>query len=79
MMTTSTDGQQPAEKLTDGAYGALRASAALRAGTSILITNEQGKVLVQKGGDSDTGCTYHIGPRGGCSPGAAELYALVRW
>lgn len=49
-MTTSTDGQQPAEKLTDEAYGALRASAALWAGTSILITNEQGKVLVQKVG-----------------------------
>ncbi|MFF9854120.1 NUDIX domain-containing protein [Streptomyces litmocidini] len=36
--------------MTDEAYGALRASAALWAGTSVLITNEQGMVLVQKVG-----------------------------
>ncbi|MEU1232345.1 NUDIX hydrolase [Streptomyces sp. NPDC005828] len=49
-MTTRAEDQPPAAEMTDEEYGALRASAALWAGTSVLITNEQGKVLVQKVG-----------------------------
>ncbi|MEU3414631.1 NUDIX hydrolase [Streptomyces sp. NPDC006658] len=36
--------------MTDEAYGALRASAALWAGTSVLITNQRGRVLLQRVG-----------------------------
>ncbi|MCE0444824.1 NUDIX domain-containing protein [Streptomyces tricolor] len=51
--------------MTDEAYGALRASAALWAGTSVLITNQRGQILLQRvsyrptcllpGGAVDTG------------------------
>ncbi|MGW0855070.1 NUDIX domain-containing protein [Streptomyces sp. NPDC002690] len=50
-MTTTTSPSGPAElpgpALSDEEYGALRASAALWAGTSVLITNRLGQVLVQ--------------------------------
>ncbi|MFE1476641.1 NUDIX domain-containing protein [Streptomyces cyaneofuscatus] len=47
MTTTSVPGEPPATRMSDEAYGALRASAALWAGTSVLITNQLGQVLVQ--------------------------------
>ncbi|MFE5300625.1 NUDIX domain-containing protein [Streptomyces sp. NPDC056632] len=47
MTPTSTPDEHPGPALTDEEYGALRASAALWAGTSVLITNTLGQVLVQ--------------------------------
>ncbi|MGA5442322.1 NUDIX domain-containing protein [Streptomyces griseoincarnatus] len=47
MTTTSVPGELPGSRMSDEAYGALRASAALWAGTSVLITNQLGQVLVQ--------------------------------
>ncbi|MCY0923100.1 NUDIX hydrolase [Streptomyces sp. H27-G5] len=47
MTTTSVPGELPGTAMTDEAYGALRASAALWVGTSVLITNPFGQVLVQ--------------------------------
>ncbi|MBK3642347.1 MULTISPECIES: NUDIX hydrolase [unclassified Streptomyces] len=47
MTTTSVPGELPGTTMTDEAYGALRASAALWVGTSVLITNPFGQVLVQ--------------------------------
>ncbi|MER5985394.1 NUDIX hydrolase [Streptomyces sp. NPDC001787] len=47
MTTTSVPGELPGSAMTDEAYGALRASAALWVGTSVLITNQFGQVLVQ--------------------------------
>ncbi|MGW3499046.1 NUDIX hydrolase [Streptomyces sp. NPDC001020] len=46
-MTTSRD-NLPSSSLTDEEYGALRASASLWAGTSVLATDTCGRVLVQK-------------------------------
>ncbi|MBB0243645.1 NUDIX domain-containing protein [Streptomyces alkaliphilus] len=48
--TSSPDEHPPGAALTDKAYGALRASAALWAGTSVLITNRRGQVLLQRVG-----------------------------
>ncbi|MGW0672590.1 hypothetical protein [Streptomyces sp. NPDC002746] len=47
MTTTSAPGELPGSALTDEEYGALRASAALWIGTSVLITNQLGQILVQ--------------------------------
>ncbi|MEU4359961.1 NUDIX domain-containing protein [Streptomyces virginiae] len=47
-MTTSTDSQPPSPSMTDEAYGKLRALAAVWAGTSALITNRRGQVLLQR-------------------------------
>lgn len=47
MTTTSVPGELPGTVMSDEAYGALRASAALWVGTSVLITNPRGQVLVQ--------------------------------
>lgn len=47
MTTTSAPGELPGSALTDEEYGAQRASAALWAGTSVVITNRFGHVLVQ--------------------------------
>ncbi|WP_326812382.1 NUDIX hydrolase [Streptomyces scopuliridis] len=47
MTTTSVPGELPGTAMADEAYGALRASAALWVGTSVLITNQFGQVLVQ--------------------------------
>ncbi|MGW6540989.1 NUDIX domain-containing protein [Streptomyces sp. NPDC055051] len=49
-MTTSTADEPPPATPTDEQYGALRASAAVWAGTSVLITDQRGRVLVQKVG-----------------------------
>lgn len=50
MMTTSAPDERPRVAMTDEAYGALRASAALWAGASVLITNRRGQVLLQRVG-----------------------------
>lgn len=46
--TPSAPDGSPGTSMTDEEYGALRASAALWAGTSVLITDERGRVLVQR-------------------------------
>ncbi|MFE2268445.1 NUDIX domain-containing protein [Streptomyces lavendulae] len=48
MTTTPSPDASPGTMMTDEAYGALRASAALWAGTSVLITDERGRVLIQR-------------------------------
>ncbi|MFI9122593.1 NUDIX domain-containing protein [Streptomyces bikiniensis] len=48
MTTPSAPDGSPGPSMTDEEYGALRASAALWAGTSVLITDEYGRVLVQR-------------------------------
>ncbi|MFI1060423.1 NUDIX domain-containing protein [Streptomyces spororaveus] len=48
MTTTSAPDEPPSVAMTEEAYGALRASAALWAGTSVLITNQRGQVLIQR-------------------------------
>ncbi|GAB2442604.1 NUDIX domain-containing protein [Streptomyces incanus] len=47
MTTTAHPDESPDSSMTDEEYGALRASAALWAGTSVLITDQRGRVLVQ--------------------------------
>lgn len=47
MTTTSAHDDLPGPSMTDQEYGDLRASAALWAGVSVLITNPRGQVLVQ--------------------------------
>ncbi|OIJ86456.1 NUDIX hydrolase [Streptomyces colonosanans] len=47
MTTTSDPDEQPGTLMTDEDYGALRASASLWAGTSVLITDQRGQVLVE--------------------------------
>ncbi|WP_329307594.1 NUDIX hydrolase [Streptomyces sp. NBC_01260] len=47
MTTPSAPDELPGPSMTDEEYGALRASAALWAGTSVLITNKFGHVLIQ--------------------------------
>ncbi|PZT75216.1 NUDIX hydrolase [Streptomyces sp. AC1-42W] len=47
MTTMPSPDAQPSTKMTDEEYGVLRASAALWAGTSVLITDAYGRVLVQ--------------------------------
>ncbi|MCZ0984123.1 NUDIX domain-containing protein [Streptomyces diastatochromogenes] len=48
MTTTPSQDAPPSTSMTDAEYGALRASAALWAGTSVLITDERGRVLIQR-------------------------------
>ncbi|MFS0691835.1 NUDIX hydrolase [Streptomyces nitrosporeus] len=48
MTTTPSPDAPPGTSMTDAEYGALRASAALWAGTSVLITDERGRVLIQR-------------------------------
>lgn len=47
MTTTPSPDASPSTLMTDEEYGALRASAALWAGTSVLITDGHGRVLIQ--------------------------------
>ncbi|MER5634584.1 NUDIX hydrolase [Streptomyces nitrosporeus] len=47
MTATPSPDTPPSTMMTDEEYGALRASAALWAGTSVLITDERGRVLIQ--------------------------------
>ncbi|MGC4947059.1 NUDIX hydrolase [Streptomyces sp. DT224] len=48
MTTTSAPDELPGVAMREEAYGTLRASAALWAGTSVLITNRRGQVLLQR-------------------------------
>ncbi|MFE3643648.1 NUDIX domain-containing protein [Streptomyces sp. NPDC059169] len=48
MTTTAAPDERPSVAMNEAAYGALRASAALWAGTSVLITNQRGQVLLQR-------------------------------
>ncbi|MBT2472711.1 NUDIX domain-containing protein [Streptomyces sp. ISL-66] len=48
MPTTSAPDERPRVAMREEAYGALRAPAALWAGTSVLITNQRGQVLLQR-------------------------------
>jgi 8-oxo-dGTP pyrophosphatase MutT (NUDIX family) len=48
MTTTSAPDERPSVAMKEEAYGALRASAALWAGTSVLITDKRGQVLLQR-------------------------------
>ncbi|MFD5108675.1 NUDIX domain-containing protein [Streptomyces cinereoruber] len=48
MTTPSAPDESPGASITDEEYGALRASAALWAGTSVLITDGYGRILVQR-------------------------------
>ncbi|MFD3970297.1 NUDIX domain-containing protein [Streptomyces cyaneofuscatus] len=48
MTTNPVSNDPPGTSMTDEEYGHLRAAAALWAGTSVLITNVQGEVLVQQ-------------------------------
>ncbi|RZU46116.1 8-oxo-dGTP pyrophosphatase MutT (NUDIX family) [Streptomyces sp. BK022] len=47
MTTTPSPDAPPGTSMTDEEYGAFRASAALWAGTCVLITDERGRVLIQ--------------------------------
>ncbi|WP_370409344.1 NUDIX domain-containing protein [Streptomyces fradiae] len=60
--------------MTDEEYGALRASAALWAGTSVLITNGYGEVLVQHVDYLET-CLL---PGGGVDPGESPAQGAAR-
>lgn len=48
MTTTSAPDERPSVAMSEEAYGTLRASAALWAGTSVLITNQRGQLLLQR-------------------------------
>ncbi|MFE6272324.1 hypothetical protein ACFVQ9_26425 [Streptomyces goshikiensis] len=48
MTTTPSPDDPPGTSMTDAEFGALRASAALWAGTSVLITDERGRALIQR-------------------------------
>ncbi|MFC8537439.1 NUDIX domain-containing protein [Streptomyces sp. NPDC057249] len=50
MTTTSAPDELPGVAIREAAYGKLRASAALWAGTGVLITNRRGQVLLQRVG-----------------------------
>lgn len=45
--TTTTPDESPGTTMTDEEYGAQRASAAVWAGTSVLVTDRRGRVLIQ--------------------------------
>ncbi|MFI1655131.1 NUDIX domain-containing protein [Streptomyces sp. NPDC020472] len=74
-MTTGTAADQPPpRKMTDEQYGALRASAALWAGTSVSITNGRGRVLLQKVGYRP----FRLLPGGAVDKGETAARAAVR-
>ncbi|MFB6980288.1 NUDIX hydrolase [Streptomyces scopuliridis] len=74
MTTASVPGELPGSAMTDEAYGALRASAALWVGTSVLITNQLGQVLVQHVDYLDT-CLL---PGGAVDKGESPAHAAAR-
>lgn len=71
---TSAPDDLPGPLMTDEAYGALRASAALWAGVSVLITDSCGRVLVQHV-DYRTTCLL---PGGGIDAGESPSHAAAR-
>ncbi|MFE6039945.1 NUDIX domain-containing protein [Streptomyces sp. NPDC056452] len=74
MTTTSAPDELPGTAMTDEEYGNLRASAALWAGTSVLITNVLGKVLIQHVDYRDT-CLL---PGGAVDKGESPAHAAAR-
>lgn len=74
MTTTSAPDEQPGSALPDEEYGALRASAALWAGTSVLITDRRGHVLIEHVDYHDT-CLL---PGGAVDKGEAPSHAAAR-
>ncbi|MEV7869155.1 NUDIX hydrolase [Streptomyces sp. NPDC088124] len=77
MTTTSVPGEQPGTAMTAEAYGALRTSAALWVGTSVLITNQFGQVLVQHVDYRDTCLLAGGAVDKGESPARAATRELV--
>ncbi|MGI5262402.1 NUDIX domain-containing protein [Streptomyces angustmyceticus] len=73
-MATSTPEELPSSAMTDEDYGAYRASAALWAGTSVLITDQQGKVLVQSVDYRDT----RLLPGGAIDKGESPAHGAAR-
>ncbi|MFD7861349.1 NUDIX domain-containing protein [Streptomyces sp. NPDC059783] len=74
MTTTPSPDAPPSTSMTDAEYGALRASAALWAGTSVLITDQYGRVLVQHVDYRDT-CLL---PGGGLDQGESPASGAAR-
>ncbi|AWL41967.1 NUDIX hydrolase [Streptomyces sp. SM18] len=74
MSTTSAPGERPGVAMTDEAYGALRASHALWAGTSVLITDQHGRILVQRVGYRPT----RLLPGGALDPGESPAQGAAR-
>ncbi|MFI5822792.1 NUDIX hydrolase [Streptomyces rishiriensis] len=74
MTTKSVPGELPGTRMSDEAYGALRASAAVWAGTSVLITNRHGQVLVQHVDYRDT-CLL---PGGAIDKGESPAHSAAR-
>lgn len=74
MTTTSPSDERSGSAMSDEAYGALRASAALWAGTSVLITNQLGQVLVQSVDYRDT----HLLPGSAVDKGESPAHAAAR-
>ncbi|MEW2124948.1 NUDIX hydrolase [Streptomyces sp. NPDC007259] len=74
MTTASAPDERPGATTTDEAYGALRASHALWAGTSVLITDQYGRVLVQRVGYRPT----RLLPGGALDPGESPAQGAAR-
>ncbi|MFD6532814.1 NUDIX domain-containing protein [Streptomyces sp. NPDC060184] len=74
MTTTSPSDERSGPAMSDEAYGALRASAALWAGASVLITNQLGQVLVQSVDYRDT----RLLPGGAVDKGESPAHAASR-
>ncbi|MEW2619187.1 NUDIX hydrolase [Streptomyces sp. NPDC048106] len=74
MTTTSASDELPGTTMSDEDYGALRASAALWAGTSVLITNRRGQVLIQRVGYRPT----RLLPGGAVEKGESPAQAAAR-
>ncbi|WP_405660416.1 NUDIX hydrolase [Streptomyces sp. NBC_01166] len=74
MTTAPVPGEPPSTLMSDEAYGALRAAAALWVGTSVLITNSYGKVLIQHVDYRDT-CLL---PGGAVDQGESPAHAAAR-
>ncbi|MFI9209337.1 NUDIX domain-containing protein [Streptomyces sp. NPDC053253] len=75
MTTTTEPDEAPGSKMTDEEYGDYRASSALWAGTSVLITNQRGEVLVQHVDYLDGTCLL---PGGGVDKGESPASGAVR-
>ncbi|WP_329275026.1 NUDIX hydrolase [Streptomyces sp. NBC_00691] len=73
-MTTSPADEPSGAAMTDEEYGALRASAALWAGASVLITDQHGKVLVQRVGYRP----FRLLPGGAVDAGESPAHAAAR-
>ncbi|MCZ1012190.1 NUDIX domain-containing protein [Streptomyces lydicus] len=73
-MSTPLPAELPGSAMTDEEYGAYRASAALWAGTSVLVTDQHGKVLIQSVDYRDT-CLL---PGGAIDRGESPAHGAAR-